>query len=76
MRLAVLPFLRSVAILIHGINMWSNSTNFRFGVQPSLAGRNDRLLDVADRLDEEPPLLLGKQGVAFALEEPDFKRCD
>ena len=75
MGLAVLPLLGTVAVLVHGVNLRSNSTDFRLGVQPAVAGGDQGLRYVADRLDEIPPLLFWEQRMSFALEESGLASC-
>ena len=70
---AVFAFAALVAILVDGIDAGFDALNFRFGVQPAMAGGDEGLGDEADGLDEIAAFLLGKERVGFALEETDVR---
>ena len=65
---AKFAFAAFIAILVDRVNVRLDLRDFRFGIEPTLAGRDQSLGDMANGSDHISTFFLGEQWVAVAFE--------
>src|SRR5580765_6531707 len=60
---AIFSFATAISIFIDGVDFGFQALDFRVGIEPTIARRNEGLFHKADGIDKVSALLLWKQGV-------------
>src|SRR5208337_1895029 len=72
-RAAELALLRLVAVLVHRVDLRADDSNLWLRIHPSRSRGDERAKDVPDAARHVATVVLGKPGMAFALEKPHVR---